>query len=180
MAPRGEAAQNIGLELYDDPRAKGRAAADEGQSCGVPGAEIGDDQEGHKEDGRRAEVAHQPQQADAHAGEHDEQRQVPAAEQPFQRGGACKNIADLGDLRGLEGYTAQGDPVGRAEFSLAQHQRDPQQADGPGSHEPAALFHPFQIPQEQTQRQKQAHAQNDGQKLLGKAPRCAGSRHRKG
>lgn len=36
VAPRGEAAQNIGLELYDDPRAKGRAAADEGQSCGVP------------------------------------------------------------------------------------------------------------------------------------------------
>ena len=57
-----------------------KAAADEGQSCGVPGAEIGDDQEGHKEDGRRAEVAHQPQQADAHAGEHDKQRQVPAAE----------------------------------------------------------------------------------------------------
>lgn len=84
-----------------------------------------------KEDGSRAEVAHQPQQADAHAGEHDKQRQIPAAEQPFQRGGACKNIADLGDLRGLEGYTAQGDPVGRAEFSLAQHQRDPQQADGP-------------------------------------------------
>ena len=55
MAPRGEAAQNVGFELYDDPRAKGRAAADEGQSCGVPGAEIGNDQKGHKKVYRGAE-----------------------------------------------------------------------------------------------------------------------------
>ena len=161
-------------------RAEHRAAADQGKGRRIPGTKIGNDQKGDKEDRRRAEVAHQPQQADAHAGQNNEQRQVPAAEQPFQRGGTGKNVADLGDLRGLEGQAAQRDPVGRTEFGLAQHQRDAQQADGTGGHEPPQLLHPFQIPQKQPQRQEQSHAEDDRQQLLGEASRHAGGRHRKG
>ena len=47
-------------------------------------------------------------QPDAPAGQHHEERQVPPVEEPLQRGGAGEDVADLGDLRGLEGHAAQG------------------------------------------------------------------------
>ena len=61
---------------------------------------------------------------------------------------------------------------------MANQQRDSQQADGPGGHDPAGLLHPLQVPEEQAQHQKQHQPQQDGTELLEQAPRRAGGRHR--
>ena len=166
VAPGGEAAEDIGLELQNDARSEHSAAADQRQCGEIPGPHIGDHQEGDEENGRGAEVAHQAQQADTHACQHDEEGQVPLVEQPLQCGGAGEDIADLGDLRRLEGHAADGDPVDGAVFGVADHQGDAQQADGGGRHEPAVLLHPAEVPQEQSQHQKQRQPQQNSQELL--------------
>ena len=180
VAPGGEAAEDIRFEFHDDARAEHRAAADQGQRGKIAGAEVCDDQEGHKENRGGPEVTHQAQQADAYTGQNNEQRDVPLVEQPLQRSGTGKNIAQLGDFRGLEGQRPQGDPVHSAVLGTAKHQRDAQQADGCRSHKPAGPPHPVQVPQEQSQHQKQHQSQQYSTKLLEKAPRRAGSGHRQG
>ena len=58
VAPGGEALKDVGLEGEHGEHRKHPAAADEGQGGPVAGAEVGDNQEGDKEDGGGAEVAH--------------------------------------------------------------------------------------------------------------------------
>ena len=77
MAPGGKTAENIGLEFQDDARAEYRAAADQGQRGKITGAEVGNDQESHEEDGGGAEVTHQAQAADAHASQGNKQGDIP-------------------------------------------------------------------------------------------------------
>ena len=178
MAPGGKAAEDIGLEPQDDPRAKHRPAADQRQGGKIPGAEIRDDQERDKEDGRRTEIAHQAQKADADAGQQDEEGQIPPPEQPLQRGRAGEDITDLGDLRGLERQPPNGNPVHRAVFGVTQHQRDPQKTNGRRGHEPAGFLHPGEIPEKDAQHQKQPQPKHNGKKLLEKALRGTGGRHR--
>ena len=159
MAPGSKPGQDVRLELDNNARAEHRRAANQGQGRPVSGAQVGNDQEGDEENRRRTEVAHQPQQADAHAGEHDEQRQVSFAKQPLQRGGSGKDVTDLGNFRGLERKPADRNPVHRAVFGLPQHQGDAQKANGPRGHEPADLLHPLQVPQKQSQHNEEHQTQ---------------------
>ena len=102
MAPGGEAAEDVGLEVEDQQAGKQGPAADQGQGGEVAGAEVGDHQEGGEEDEGGAEVAHQRQTEQTYPGEHHEQPQVAPVEQPLQSGGAGKDVEDLGHLRGAE------------------------------------------------------------------------------
>ncbi len=96
----------------------------------------------------------------------------------FRRRNSRSKVADLRNLRGLEGDAPQGDPVGRAVLGLPSQKGNPQQPNGQRRHNPAVLLHPGEIPQEQPQHQEQHQPQEDGDKLLQKAPGGAGGRHR--
>ena len=171
MAPGGKALEDVGLDGEDHPRPGHAGPGDEGQGGPVPGAQVGDDQEGDEEDGGGAEVAHEGQAADTHQGEQQEEPQVPLPEEPVQGGGSGEDVADLGQLRGLEGEGAQDDPVHGAVAALAQaqspqHQGDPQKPHGPPGHEPADGLHPVQVPEEDAQHHEEAQPQQQGDELL--------------
>ena len=184
MAPGGKPAHDVGLHRQHGEHGEHAAAADEGQGGPVAGAEVGDDQEGDKEDGGGAEVAHIGQAGQGHAGEYDEQAQVPLAEEPLQGGGSGKDIADLGNLRGLHADAADGDPVGRAvlgigQAQLVEHHRQAEEADGCPGHEPADLFGPFQVPEKDAQDEEEHQPQHHAEELLEQGPCVGGAGHRK-
>ena len=175
MAPDRKASQNVGLDAHQGKGTEYRAAADERQGGKVARAQIGDHQEGNKEDGGGAKVTHQSQAAHAGAGQDNEQPQISFAEQPVQGGGSGKDVADLGKLRRLEGESADADPVGRTVFHLAKDERQAQKEDGSGGHEPTDLLYPLQIPEKQPQNQEEDKAQHHREKLFGY---CTGRRGR--
>ena len=185
VAPGGEPAHDIGLHRQHGEHREHAAAADEGQSGPVAGAEVGDDQEGDEEDGSGAEVAHVGQTGQAHAGEHDEQAQVPLAEESLQGGGTGEDVADLGNLRGLHADAADGNPVGRAvlgvgQAQLVEHHRQAEKADGRPRHEPADLLGPLQVLEEDAQDEEEDEPQHHTEELLEEGRRVGGAGHRQG
>ena len=148
-------------------------------------AQSPDNQEGDKEDGGGAEVAHIGQTGQAHAGEQDEQAQVPLAEEPVQGGRPGKDVADFGQLRGLHRDAGNGQPVGRSIFGAGEaqqveHHGEAQQADGPGGHEPADFLGPVQVAQEDPQHQEQGQSQHHAEELLEQGGGIGGGGHRQG
>ena len=176
MAPGGEPLEDVGLDGDHHGGPAHAGPGDEAQGGPVAGAQIGNNQEGDKKHGGGAEIAHQGQTAHAGPGQDDEQPQVPFPEQAVQGGRSGKDVTDLGQLRGLEGQRPQDDPVFRPVFARSQQQRDAQQADGRRRHEPADLFGPLQIPQEDPQHQEEQQPQQDGQKLFGQGRGGRGGR----
>ena len=128
---------------------------------------------------------HIGQTGQAHAGEQDEQAQVPLAEEPVQGGRPGKDVADFGQLRGLHRDAGNGQPVGRSIFGAGEaqqveHHGEAQQADGPGGHEPADFLGPVQVAQEDPQHQEQGQSQHHAEELLEQGGGIGGGGHRQG
>ena len=180
VPPGPKTVGNVGLKLENHPAACPRRRGHQGQEAQVPRPEKGDDQQGHKEDQRRAKVTHQGQASHAEAAEEDGKNQVSPGKQPVQRGSAGKNKGNLHKLRGLESNGAKGDPVLGPENPGAQHHIENQQQAGKHGHRPAQGHRGLQVPQQQAQHQKHRDARDHTDGLGQQGLRGIGRRHGKG
>ena len=98
-------------------------------------------------------------------------------EEPFQRGRASEDITDFSDLRGLKRHAANRNPVDRSIFGMTEYQREGQQANRTGCHEPAVFLNSGEVSQKDSEHQKQDDSQQNSHELLQEALRSAGSRH---
>ena len=167
MAPGGEARGDVALDCQQHHTACKAACADQAEGCKVARAQVCDDEEGHEEHQRGAEVVLQGKARAADGGQADEHPQVALVEQPVERGRAREDVADLGKLGGLERQAAQPDPRLGAALTGADQQRDDQHADCGRAHEPAHLLRAGQVAQEKAEHEEQHKPHHNGDQLLG-------------
>ena len=148
MAVNGKAVCHIGPEVNDDKACKPGGGGHKGDGRQVAGAEKGNGQEGHKEDQRCAEVAHQRQAAHAIGGKDQGEDQVSPGKHPVQRGGAYQNKDHFDQLRGLEGDGADDHPVFCAKEPLTQQDVESKQRRRSDGRRPAKLLCQVQVPQD--------------------------------
>ena len=154
------------------------ASAHQTERREITRAQIRDDEKGHEEHERGAEVILERQAAAAHAGKTDEHPQVALVEQTVERRRTGENVADLGDLRGLERQRAEAQPCLRAALARTDEQRDGEQADRRRAHEPADLLRARQVAQEKAENEEHRHAHQNRDELLGQLVRNGRARHR--
>ena len=90
-------------------------------------------------------------------------------EEPFQRGRASEDITDFSDLRGLKRHAANRNPVDRSIFGMTEYQREGQQANRTGCHEPAVFLNSGEVSQKDSEHQKQDDSQQNSHELLQEA-----------